>query len=120
MHKSTLQNPQNTFLSPLNENAENDLLKKLSLMSHANKPVVLSTFDQFSGPFHQNEKTSPNEQIVYCICSKPEVRGVDMIVCYNPQCEYKRFYIECISLKRAIKGKWFCKFCKTTVSKKCV
>ncbi|XP_055874597.1 uncharacterized protein LOC129926016 [Biomphalaria glabrata] len=48
---------------------------------------------------------------IWCIC-----KGKDegkMIKCDNSQCSIKWFHFECIHLKRAPKGKWFCSECKT-------
>ncbi|KXZ54896.1 hypothetical protein GPECTOR_4g968 [Gonium pectorale] len=46
----------------------------------------------------------------YCICNKPSAGN--MIGCDNPDCTIEWFHYECVGLKEAPVGQWFCPICR--------
>lgn len=57
------------------------------------------------------------EKELFCLCQQPELPGDEMIGCDNPLCKYKWFHFNCIGLRRAPKGSWYCKDCKKNMKK---
>ena len=52
------------------------------------------------------------DECVYCVC-QGRVQGGCMIGCDNPSCKYQWFHYQCIGIKRAPKGSWYCPSCKS-------
>ena len=46
---------------------------------------------------------------LYCICQLPEYGK--MIRCDHPECEYEQFHYDCVEIRKAPRGKWFCPNC---------
>ena len=55
------------------------------------------------------------KNVKYCVCNQPEDSRI-MIGCDNHACPIKWFHLDCVQLKRAPKGSWFCKACKASSS----
>lgn len=55
-------------------------------------------------------------QEVYCICRGPS-QG-EMIGCENKNCPYEWFHYECVGIKSAPVGVWYCDTCKKDRQKK--
>ena len=53
-----------------------------------------------------------DDECVYCVC-QGRVQGGRMIGCDNPSCKYQWFHYQCIGIKRAPKGSWYCPSCKS-------
>ena len=53
---------------------------------------------------------SDKENQLYCVCSGPEF-GKMASHCDNAKCGVQWFHYKCVGLKRAPRGKWFCKTC---------
>ena len=47
---------------------------------------------------------------LYCVFQKPQ--SGKMIGCDNPDCKIEWFHYNCMGIKRAPKGKWYCSNCK--------
>ena len=58
---------------------------------------------------HEDEK-------LWCICKKPS--SGEMIGCDNPDCKVEWFHFECMHIRRAPKGDWFCIECRSGNSTK--
>ena len=46
---------------------------------------------------------------LYRICQSPEYGK--MIRCDHPECEYEWFHYDCVEIRKAPRGKWFCPNC---------
>eukprot|EP00474_Spongospora_subterranea_P010674 CRZ11132.1 hypothetical protein [Spongospora subterranea] len=53
--------------------------------------------------------TYPSEPL-YCLCRK--VQFGDMIACDEDSCDIEWYHYECVGLKTAPKGKWYCPGCR--------
>lgn len=51
-----------------------------------------------------------NNEPVYCKCR--QVFFGKMILCSNKNCTIKWYHFPCVSLKRGVKGKWYCPDCR--------
>ena len=51
-----------------------------------------------------------DKENVYCICQKGS--SGRMIACENRSCQYQWFHYQCVGIKRAPKGDWYCPTCK--------
>ena len=49
------------------------------------------------------------DEKLYCVCRQPE--SDRMIACDNPTCSIEWFHFQCVGLKRAPHGKWYCSNC---------
>ena len=56
---------------------------------------------------HDEIETSDD---MYCICKQD--RSGRMIACDSPTCKIEWFHYQCVNIKRAPKGAWFCPDCK--------
>lgn len=56
-----------------------------------------------------SESSEDNSDKLYCICQRPEYGK--MVCCDNNQCKYIWFHYQCVGIKRAPKGNWFCPDC---------
>ena len=59
---------------------------------------------------HSTSSSAKENEILYCICHKPE-HG-HMIACDNPNCTVEWYHYECVGLKRAPRGNWCCPTCR--------
>ena len=51
-----------------------------------------------------------DKEDVYCIC-RSQSNG-RMIACDNHSCNYQWFHYQCVGIKRAPDGNWYCPQCK--------
>ena len=54
--------------------------------------------------------SSTRTKKLHCVCQKPQ--SGKMIGCDNPDCKIEWFHYNCMGIKRAPKGKWYCSNCK--------
>ena len=47
---------------------------------------------------------------LYCFCQQPEYGK--MIMCENSACQYVWFHYDCVGIKQACRGLWYCSDCK--------
>jgi hypothetical protein len=59
---------------------------------------------------------SHGDEKLWCICSKPFAG--EMIGCDNLECKIEWFHFECMKIRRAPKGDWFCLECRSGNSTK--
>ena len=64
------------------------------------------------GSLASNEETLKEDNTLYCYCNQPYNENEEMIGCDNPSCKIKWVHYDCANIKKAPKGKWFCKYCK--------
>lgn len=55
------------------------------------------------------ELDQSNKRIVHCVCKRPEFGN--MIFCENSTCKIGWYHYPCINMRKAPRGKWFCKNC---------
>ena len=58
---------------------------------------------------YENHDHRPD--LPHCKCRQP-AHG-EMIACDNPKCPVEWYHLDCVKLKEAPSGKWYCKICKT-------
>ncbi|CAJ0945518.1 unnamed protein product, partial [Mesorhabditis belari] len=57
-----------------------------------------------------DEHDDEDSHTVWCICKKPS--DGEMIYCENEKCRIQWFHFECVGLKQAPIGHWFCQECR--------
>lgn len=83
------------------------LLNKLTQFYVENLLPFIITQRYLDDLSNENHEDSSSE--VYCICQGPE--SGKMIECDNRECKYKWFHFNCVGIKWAPKGEWFCPNC---------
>ena len=76
------------------------------------KVILLDKFFTFLLPEVVSRKLEfdqSNKRIVHCVCRRPEFGN--MIYCDNSSCRIGRYHYSCVNIRRAPRGKWFCKDC---------
>ena len=53
---------------------------------------------------------------LWCVCKKPS-EG-DMIACDNANCKIEWFHFDCVGIRKAPRGKWYCLECRSNNSTK--
>lgn len=69
--------------------------------------------DSYSDSTTINSKSCSSKrtaQNVFCLCQKEEYGT--MIACDNSMCSIEWFHLDCVGLKRAPMGKWYCSSCR--------
>ena len=90
-----------------NTNFAEKLQHKLTSFYVQNFLPVLLKHLKVSGVFPSSDiSDSPN---LYCYCQEGE-HG-KMIMCENPDCQYVWFHYECVGIRRAHRGSWYCPDC---------
>ena len=51
-----------------------------------------------------------SEEKIWCLCKKPE-NGWMVECCNEANCEVRWFHFDCVGLKTAPKGDWYCPRC---------
>ena len=65
---------------------------------------------RFSSDNHEiSSRENEGSDKLYCICQSPEYGK--MIRCDHPECEYEWFHYDCVEIRKAPRGKWFCPNC---------
>lgn len=91
----------NCVVQITNERGSFDLTDNIfANIAFVDKEVVVAT---------TNCNDSQNEPI-YCVCQ--QVAFGRMIMCSNKNCSTKWYHFPCVSLKRGVKGKWYCPACR--------
>ena len=88
-----------------NENFITDMIPKLEKFFTTRLLPELLTRRMESTEAVESDK----ENQLYCVCRGPE--SGKMIACDNVECNVQWFHYKCVGLKRAPRGKWFCKKC---------
>ena len=57
----------------------------------------------------EDDRESDDVSTLWCYCSQPSFG--DMIMCDNDKCTIKWFHFECLRIRCAPKGKWYCPLC---------
>ena len=60
----------------------------------------------YSVSFDDSLESNRESELVYCYCKGPD-EG-DMIGCENPECAIEWFHMDCLKIKQAPNGKWYC------------
>ena len=63
-----------------------------------------------TGRIKQAVESNSDKENIYCNFQKSSAGC--MIACDNCKCKYKWFHYQCVGIKRAPKGTWFCSDCK--------
>ena len=79
---------------------------------NCNSPVVVSEFEESENLIGDKEKSddhdvSGDDGSIYCSC-RGSKSGRYMVECDNPSCQYQWYHYECVRIKRAPKGLWYC------------
>ena len=61
-------------------------------------------------PINTSPESSLSVEKLWCVCRKPS--SGDMIGCENLECETEWFHFECLNIRKAPKGAWFCPNCR--------
>ena len=61
-------------------------------------------------------KTDAEQEKLWCICNSSEAG--EMIACDNDKCALEWFHFQCVNIKRAPRGKWFCPNCSEGSTKR--
>ena len=89
-----------------NENLITDMIPKLEkFFTTRLLPELLTRRIEYELEAVESDK----ENQLYCVCRGPEYGK--MIACDNAKCGVQWFHYKCVGLKRAPRGKWFCKTC---------
>ena len=62
------------------------------------------------------EPTDAEQEKMWCVCNRSE--SGEMIACDNDNCAVEWFHFQCVNIKRAPRGKWFCPTCSGGSSKR--
>ena len=73
-------------------------------------PELVGKFYSRNASIIKSISTCDAQEMKYCYCKKGEYG--DMIGCDNTNCPCQWFHYECIGLKCAPKGKWYCPDCR--------
>ena len=73
-------------------------------------PELVGKFYSRNASTIQSTSTCDVQEMKYCYCKKGEYG--DIIGCDNTNCPCQWFHYECIGLKSAPKGKWYCPDCR--------
>lgn len=68
--------------------------------------------DENDEDVHTTPRGKHGYEGLHCICRGPS-QG-DMIACDNPACPVQWYHYECVGLRTAPKGRWFCPACAKT------
>ncbi|VVC40507.1 Zinc finger, FYVE/PHD-type,Zinc finger, PHD-type,Zinc finger, RING/FYVE/PHD-type,Zinc finger, PHD- [Cinara cedri] len=70
------------------------------------KPVVILE--------NEKQKTAQRKtaKILYCYCNRPYNKKSSMIGCDGSNCQVEWFHFDCVGIKKAPRGKWYCPDCQ--------
>ena len=77
------------------------------------KILTCKACDSYSDSTTINSKSCSSKQTtqnVFCLCQKEEYGT--MIACDNSMCSIEWFHLDCVGLKGAPMGKWYCSSCR--------
>ena len=58
----------------------------------------------------RNDPSNESNDQYFCFCRRPSFPS--MIACDHRDCKWEWFHYSCVGVKKAPKGRWFCKDCK--------
>ena len=68
-------------------------------------------------PKVQESPEEEDSEKLWCFCGEPSFG--DMVMCDNPHCTIQWFHFDCLRLRCAPKGKWYCPSCHKLLNFNC-